>query len=105
MDEANNDIGRTQQRMITDNKRNINEALANNFPAFKLNMGKQEEANTDIGEMLRSADKVNIEKNKEKFKEKERNLAKLQKAKEATIPTKQQATDNKNNKTKEGKQT
>ena len=71
MDEANNDIARTQQWMIKDNKRNINEALANNLPAFKLNMGKQEEANADIGEMLRSADKVNIEQNKEKFKEKE----------------------------------
>ena len=103
MDETNNDIMGTQQRMSTDNNRNINEALANNLQAFKFNMGKQEEAKADIGEMVRSADKVNIEKNKEKFKEKERKLAKLQKAKEATNPTKQQTTDNKNKKTKQGK--
>ena len=34
MDEANSDIAGTQQRMITENKRNINEALANNLPAY-----------------------------------------------------------------------
>ena len=94
MDEANNDIAGTQQRMIKENKRNINEALANNLPAFKVNMGNQDKANTDIGEMLRSANKVNIIKSKKKFKEKERYLAELQKAKEATNSTKQQATGN-----------
>ena len=102
MDEANSDLAGTQQRMTTENNRNINEALANNLPTFKLNMGNQEKANTDIGEMLRSANKVTINKSKKKFKEKERYLAKLQKPKEATNSTKQQATGNKKNK---GKQT
>ena len=105
MDEANNDLAGTQQRMTTENNRNINETLANNLPTFKLNMGNQEKANTDIGEMLRSANKVTINKSKKKFKEKERYLAKLQKPKEATNSTKQQATGNKKNKAKQGKQT
>ena len=101
MDETNNDLAGTQQRMTTENNRNINEALTNNRPSFKLNMGNQEQANTDIGEMLRSANKVTINKCKKKFKEKEKYLAKLQKSKEDTNPKKQQVKGNKKNKLKQ----
>ena len=64
-------------------------------------MGNQEQANTDIGEMLRSANKVTINKCKKKFKEKEKYLAKLQKSKEDTNPKKQQVKGNKKNKLKQ----
>ena len=61
----------TQQRMIKENNRNINEALSNDIPTFKLSKGKQEEEKADIAEMLRSAEKIVIEIDKETFKEKE----------------------------------